>query len=118
MDLIPSKLVNTIKLIVRFGFFQAQLDRIAQLGRMVTPKPHTSYHNPNPFPHRPHTPKPLAPTASYTYTLQPPKPAKPSSSSFSGFIPTPRPYHPTTPGVLYGSRWPVGGRYMTEKDTG
>lgn len=98
--------------------FQAQLDRIAQLGRIVTPKPRTNYHNPaflitpkpNPSPHRPYAFKPPAPTASYTYTLQPQKPGEPSSSSFSGFIPTPRPHHPTTPGVLYGSRWPVGGR--------
>lgn len=96
-----------------------QLDRIAQLGRIVTPKPRTSYYNPpflitpkpNPLPHRPYTPKPPVPTASYTYTL---KPAKPSSSSFSGFIPTPRPYRLTTPGVLYGGRWPVGGRCTKE----
>ncbi|KAE8286257.1 Matrix-remodeling-associated protein 5 [Larimichthys crocea] len=99
---------------LRNRYRQVQLDRIAQLGRIVTPKPRTSYYNPpfpitskpNPSPHRPYTPKPPAPTASYTYTL---KPAKPSSSSFSGFIPTPHPYHPTTPGVLYGGRWPVGG---------
>ncbi|XP_070818988.1 matrix-remodeling-associated protein 5 [Chaetodon trifascialis] len=103
---------------LRNRYRQAQLDRIAQRGRIVTPKPHTSYHNPNPIPHRPHTPKPLAPTASYTYTLQPLKPVKPSSSSFSGFIPTPRPYHPTTPGVLYGSRWPVGaGRISSRRPT-
>ncbi|KAM7389013.1 hypothetical protein PAMP_023013 [Pampus punctatissimus] len=84
---------------------RAQLDRIAQLGRMVTPKPHTGYHNPpssithKPNPpslHRPYTPRPLSPTASYTYTLQPLKPAKPSSSSFSG------PHHPITSG--YGGR--------------
>lgn len=86
---------------------------------MVTPKPRFSYHNPpssitpkpnHPSPHRPYTPKPQVPTASYTYNR-----AKPSSSSFSGFIPTPRPYHPTTPGVLYGGRWPVGGRCTNEK---
>ncbi|KAG8004252.1 Matrix-remodeling-associated protein 5, partial [Nibea albiflora] len=89
---------------------KVQLDRIAQLGRIVTPRPRTSYYNPpfpitskpNPSPQRPYTPKPPAPTASYTYTL---KPAKPSSSSFSGFIPTPHPYHPTT--TTY-HRWPVG----------
>lgn len=107
-----------------FCFFQAQLDRIAQLGRIVTPKPHTSYYNPPspitpkpnpPSPHRPYTPTPPAPTASYTYNLQPLNHAKSSSSSFSGFIPTPRPYHPITLGVLYGGRWPVGGRCTIEK---
>lgn len=91
---------------------------------MVTPKPQTKYHNhpspitpkPNPpSPHRPYTPKPPAPTASKTYTLQPPNPAKPSSSSFSGFIPTPFLYHTTTPGVLYGGQWPVGGRCTIER---
>ncbi|KAF1384356.1 hypothetical protein PFLUV_G00117470 [Perca fluviatilis] len=94
---------------------------------MVTPKPRTSYHNPPspvtpkpnpPSPHRPYIPRPAAPTAFYTYTLQPPNPAKPSSSSsFSGFITTPRPHHPTTPGVLQGGRWPVGGRISSRRPT-
>lgn len=87
---------------------------------MVTPKPRTSYHNPpslitpkpNPSPHKPYTLKPPAPTASYSYTLQPPKPAKPSSSSFSGFIL--HPHHPTDPGVLNEGRWLVGGRCTIE----
>ncbi|KAM7417130.1 hypothetical protein PAMA_016980 [Pampus argenteus] len=104
---------------LRNRYRQAQLDRIAQLGRMVTPKPHTSYHNPpssithKPNPpslHRPYTPRPLSPTASYTYTLQPLKPAKPSSSSFSG------PGHPITSG--YGGQWPVGaGRISSRRPT-
>ncbi|XP_029297607.1 matrix-remodeling-associated protein 5 [Cottoperca gobio] len=112
---------------LRNRYRQAQLDRIAQLGRMVTPKPRTSYHNPpspitpkpNPqSPHRPYNSKPPPPTGSYTYNLQPLNPAKPSSSSFSGFIPTPRPYHPTTPGVLYGGWWPVGaGRISSRRPT-
>ncbi|TKS72696.1 Matrix-remodeling-associated protein 5 [Collichthys lucidus] len=100
---------------LRNRYRQVQLDRIAQLGRIVTPKPRTSYYNP-PFPitSKPYTPKPPAPTASYTSTS---KPAKPSSSSFSGFNPTPHSYHPTTPGVLYGGRWPVGGRISSRRPT-
>lgn len=102
-----------------FVFFQAQLDRIAQLGRMVTPKPLPSYYNtpppllpkPNlPSQHGPYTPKPAVPTASYTSNLQPANSAKPSSSSsFSGFMPTPLPYHHTTAGALHEGWWPVGG---------
>uniref|UniRef100_UPI0037E78989 matrix-remodeling-associated protein 5 n=1 Tax=Semicossyphus pulcher TaxID=241346 RepID=UPI0037E78989 len=108
---------------LRNRYRQAQLDRIAQQGRMVTPKPRTSYHNfpllitakPNhPSPHRPYIPKPAA-TASYSYTMQSLKPAKPSSSPFSGFILTPRPYHPTTPGAQYGGRWPVGARRISSR---
>eukprot|EP00064_Thunnus_orientalis_P004675 superscaffoldBa00000431_g4687 len=103
-------------------FLLAQLDRIAQLGRRVTPKPRTSYHNPPspitqkpspPSPHRPHNPRLLAPPVSFTQ--QPPNPAKHSSSSFSGFIPTPRSQHPTTPG--YGGQWPVGGRISSRDPT-
>lgn len=101
-------------------FFQAHLDRLAQLGRMVTPKPRTSYHNPpvlitpkpNPSLHRPYIPKPPPPTDSYSYTLQPQKSAKPSSSSFSSFFSQPN--HPTDPGVLDGGRWPVGGKSTNE----
>lgn len=105
-----------------FEFFQAQLDRITQLGKMVTPKPHYSYYNPplpitpkpnRPPAHRPDNPKPPAPTASYTYTLPPPNIDK-TSSSFSGFISTPAPYHPTTPGVVYGGWRPFGGRGIIE----
>ncbi|KAK2849516.1 hypothetical protein Q5P01_009350 [Channa striata] len=71
---------------------------------MVTPKPHSSYHNlPLPTPsHRPSNPKPLAPT----YTLQSPNAPKPSPSPLYGFIPTPALDHPTTPGDLYEKRWP------------
>nr|XP_020451176.1 matrix-remodeling-associated protein 5-like [Monopterus albus] len=102
---------------LRNRYRQAQLDRIAQLGRMVTPKPHSSYHDPlllitpkpnPPSPHRPFIPKPPAPTASYTNTQQPPNPAKPSLSSLPGFILAPHPYHPTTPGVLYEGQQPIG----------
>ncbi|GLD61864.1 matrix-remodeling-associated protein 5-like protein [Lates japonicus] len=94
---------------------------------MVTPKPRTNFYNPpspittKPNPpslQRPYTPRPPTATDSYTYNLQPPNPAKPSSSSFSGFIPTPRPYHPTTPGVLHGGWWPVGaGRISSRRPT-
>ncbi|XP_074530874.1 matrix-remodeling-associated protein 5 [Halichoeres trimaculatus] len=110
---------------LRNRYRQAQLDRIAQLGRMVTPKPAYSYHNPPssispkfnyPPPQRPYIPKPAA-TPSYTYTLGPPRPAKPSLSPFSGFIPTPHPYSLTTHGVLYGGRWPVGGRISSRRPT-
>lgn len=108
---------------MKFEFFQAQLDRITQLGRIVTPKPRTNHYNP-PLsitpkpnllpPHRPNNPKPPAPTSSYTYTLQHPNTAKPLSS-FSGFTSTPAPYYPTTPGVVYGGRWPFGGKGIIEK---
>ncbi|KAK5925502.1 hypothetical protein CgunFtcFv8_018021 [Champsocephalus gunnari] len=82
---------------LRNRYRQAQLDRIIQLGRMVTPKPRTSYHN---------------------YKQQPLNPAKSSSSSFYGFSPSPRTYHPTTPGVLYGGQWPVGaGRFNSRRPT-
>ncbi|XP_041652916.1 matrix-remodeling-associated protein 5 [Cheilinus undulatus] len=110
---------------LRNRYRQAQLDRIAQLGRSVTPKPRSSYHSPlssmtpkthHPSPYRPYIPKPAA-TSSYTYTLQPQKSAQPSSSTFFGFIPTPRPYHPTTPGVQYGGRWPVGGKISSRRPT-
>ncbi|KAM7000708.1 matrix-remodeling-associated protein 5 [Tautogolabrus adspersus] len=110
---------------LRNRYRQAQLDRIAQLGRAVTPKPRSNYHNPppsippkihHPSPYRPYIPKPAA-TASYTYTLQPLRPAQPSSSTFSGFT-TSRPYHPSTPWVLYGGRWPVGaGRISSRRPT-
>ncbi|KAK5865203.1 hypothetical protein PBY51_016388 [Eleginops maclovinus] len=80
---------------LRNRYRQAQLDRIIQLGRMVTPIPRTSYHK-----------------------QQPLNPAKSSSSSsFYGFSPTPRPYHTTTPGVLYGGIWPVGGRFNSRRPT-
>ncbi|XP_045887669.1 matrix-remodeling-associated protein 5 [Micropterus dolomieu] len=106
---------------LRNRYRQAQLDRIAQLGRMVTPKPRTSHHNPpspiTPKPYSPYTAKLPAPSASYTYTLQPPNPVKPSSSSFSGLIPTPHSYQPTTPGVQYGGRWPGAGRISSQRPT-
>ncbi|XP_022607813.1 matrix-remodeling-associated protein 5-like [Seriola dumerili] len=112
---------------LRNRYRQAQLDRIAQLGRMVTPKPRTGYNNPPspitpktnlPSLHRPYTPKPPVAADSYTYNVQPPNLAKPSLSSFSGFIPTPRPYLPTTPGVLHGGRWPVeAGRISSRRPT-
>ncbi|KAM6923837.1 matrix-remodeling-associated protein 5 [Xenentodon cancila] len=101
---------------LRNRYRQAQLDRIAQLGRRVTPRPHTSYNNPpqliTPKPntassHRHHTPKSPEPTASYVYPLWPSNPTKPSPS-FHGFIPTSLSYHPTTSLPLYGSQWPVG----------
>lgn len=89
---------------VDFLVFQAHLDRLAQLGRMVTPKPHTSYHNPpflitpkpGPSPHRPYIPRPPPPTDSYSHSMQ--KPTKPLYSSWS-----------TTTG-----QWPVGGKCMNE----
>ncbi|KAF3693572.1 Matrix-remodeling-associated protein 5 [Channa argus] len=92
---------------------KAQIDRITQLGRMATPKPHSSYYNPllpitpkpNPPPsHRPANSKPLAPT----YSLQSPNTAKPSSSPFYGFIPTPSLDHATTPADLNEKQWPFG----------
>ncbi|CAJ1057928.1 matrix-remodeling-associated protein 5 [Xyrichtys novacula] len=110
---------------LRNRYRQAQLDRIAQLGRMVTPKPRSSYLNSPSFitpktnhlsPHRVYIPKPAA-TASTSYTQSLLRPAKPSSSSFSGFIQTPRPYNPTTPGLPYEGRWPVGGRISSRRPT-
>lgn len=113
-------LKNHFKVAFLFQFFQAQLDRITQLGKMPTPKPHYNYYNPplpstpkpnRPPAHRPDNPKPPAPTASYTYTLPPPNSDK---ISFTGFISTPDPYHPTTPGIVYGGQRPFGGRGITE----
>ncbi|XP_030000544.1 matrix-remodeling-associated protein 5 [Sphaeramia orbicularis] len=107
---------------LRNRYRQAQLDRIAQLRKLVTPKPRTNNYNipitPKHMPlspHRPYTPKPPSPTVFYTYTLQPSNHAK--SSSFPGFIPTPRPQYQTTPGMLYGGRWPVGGRISSRHPT-
>lgn len=103
-----------------FFAFKAQIDRIVQLGRMVTPKPRTNFYNPPPAvtpkpnppsPHRPYTHRPPTPTPSYTYTQQPPNPVKPPSSSFLGFIPTSLPYHPTTSESVNGGWWPVGGMW-------
>ncbi|KAM4621357.1 matrix-remodeling-associated protein 5 [Polymixia lowei] len=99
---------------LRNRYRQAQLDRIAQLGKRVTlpltPKPHL------PPPAKPHTPRPAAPTPSYN--LKPPKPASPSSSSSSAVFPTSLPRPHTTPGLLYGSRWPYGaGRVSSLRPT-
>ncbi|KAM9375420.1 matrix-remodeling-associated protein 5 [Pholidichthys leucotaenia] len=111
---------------LRNRYRQAHLDRIAQLGRIVTPKPRPSYYNPPPpiapkpnppSAHRPDTLKPPAPTASYTYALQLPNPATPPSSSFSGFFPTPLPYHPATDGVSPGGWWPAGERVSSRHPT-
>ncbi|KAK1904752.1 Matrix-remodeling-associated protein 5 [Dissostichus eleginoides] len=92
-----SPILGLTSPLLRNRYRQAQLDRIIQLGRMVTPKPRTSYHN---------------------YKQQPLNPAKSSSSSFYGFSPTPRSYNPTTPGVLYGGQWPVGaGLFNSRRPT-
>ncbi|XP_072252322.1 matrix-remodeling-associated protein 5 [Leuresthes tenuis] len=112
---------------LRNRYRQAQLDRIVQLGRIVTPKPRSNYYNPpppithkpnTPTLQRPHSPKPPAPTAPYTYHLLPSNPAKPSSPSFFGFNPTPLPHHPTTSLALFGGGWPVGaGRVSSRHPT-
>ncbi|XP_040030761.2 matrix-remodeling-associated protein 5 isoform X1 [Gasterosteus aculeatus] len=98
---------------LRNRYRQAQLERITQLGRIVTPKPRIDYHNP-PSPHQPYIRKQSAPTASYTHKPQSLSPAKPSSLSFSGLISTPRPTQPTS-GVLYGGRWPVGAGQVSSR---
>ncbi|KAM9740892.1 matrix-remodeling-associated protein 5 isoform 1-T2 [Menidia menidia] len=111
---------------LRNRYRQAQLDRIAQLGRIVTPKPHINFYNPRhpitpkpdtPSLYRPYTLKPPAPTASYTYHLQPLNPTKPTSSPFHRFIPTPLPHHHTTSLALYEAGWPVGGRVSSRRPT-
>ncbi|XP_028315199.1 matrix-remodeling-associated protein 5 isoform X2 [Gouania willdenowi] len=98
---------------LRNRYRQAQLDRITQLGRMVTPKPRSRYHNhplftPKPkllHLHRPYTPRPPPPTASYTAQLT--HHTKQFSSSFTGFDPTPFPRYLSTLDVQHGGRWLV-----------
>ncbi|XP_015244625.1 PREDICTED: matrix-remodeling-associated protein 5-like [Cyprinodon variegatus] len=92
---------------LRNRYRQAQLDRIAQLGRIATPKPRSAY-NPPIAPKteslsksRTLSLKPPAPTASFIYSTQLLKPAKPSSSSFHVYPSTP-PSHLTP--ALYGGR--------------
>ncbi|KAM8910560.1 matrix-remodeling-associated protein 5 [Spinachia spinachia] len=87
---------------LRNRYRQAQLERIAQLGRMATPKPRIDYHNPVSA----LTPKPNPPSLHRPYNKpQHLSPAKPSSISFSGFISTP---HPTQP-------WPVGAGQVSSR---
>ncbi|CAB1325158.1 unnamed protein product [Coregonus sp. 'balchen'] len=72
---------------LRNRYRQAQLDRISQLGKRVTPKPKISH--PTPRPHY------QPPTPSYNYWPVPPTTSLP--------MPTNRPY--STASVLYGSHW-------------
>lgn len=100
-------------------FFQAQLNRIALLGRLVTPKPRSGYRSPpsqitpkpDLSPHRPYIPKPPPPTASYSNSVQPPKPSELSSSS-SGFIPHPE--HSTDTRAQHEGQWPFESRSIIE----
>ncbi|XP_062416721.1 matrix-remodeling-associated protein 5 [Pungitius pungitius] len=103
---------------LRNRYRQAQLERIAQLGRMGTPKPRIGYHNPllaitpkpnPPSPHRPNTQKQSAPTASYAH-----KPLNPTKPSSSALILTLRPTQPTS-GVIHGGRWPVGAGQISSR---
>ncbi|XP_068596907.1 matrix-remodeling-associated protein 5 [Brachionichthys hirsutus] len=97
---------------LRNRYRQAQLDRIAQLGGTMTPKPRTS----NQYPPSSITPKPNPSPgpASYAYTLLQPNHSQPSSSSLSGFNLIPRLSHPTTPG---GRQRPAGGRISFQQPT-
>ncbi|KAF7227861.1 matrix-remodeling-associated protein 5 isoform X2 [Nothobranchius furzeri] len=107
---------------LRNRYRQAQLERIAQLGRIATPKPRSSYYDalapikrrPSPPPsYRPHFLRPPAPTGSYHSEHS--NAANPSPPPLRGFTPTPLPYYPTT--SLAGARWPVGGRLRSQHPT-
>lgn len=128
---------------LRNRYRQAQLDRMAQMGKIVTPRPRTSF-NKVPFspyhPHRGYTPKypprygpgPTAP--SYSHTQPPPGYGK----SYPSFYPTAQPRHQTAhpkyttphskyptahpkslpqPGPNSGGQWPIGGRVISRRPT-
>ncbi|XP_054648872.1 matrix-remodeling-associated protein 5 isoform X2 [Dunckerocampus dactyliophorus] len=109
---------------LRNRYRQAYVDRLSQLGKIMTPKPRINYDNPvNPIqpspiplnPVRAFLPRPQAPTPSNA--LRPPNFAKPTVSAFSGFNSTPHPQQPTKSGLQPGSQWPVragiGSRHPT-----
>ncbi|CAL8268136.1 unnamed protein product [Boreogadus saida] len=122
---------------LRNRYRQAQLDRIAQLGRRltlpITPKPHLiPHHHPSssgnhkphilplfkPYPNpNPKTPVPT-PALNVPSTLKPIQPAIPPFSSTFDLSPTLLPRPNTTPVLFYGSRWPsIGGRISSRRPT-
>nr|XP_061783687.1 matrix-remodeling-associated protein 5-like [Nerophis lumbriciformis] len=99
---------------LRNRYRQAYIDRLSQLGKIVTPKPRISYNNPvksiqpSPIPLNPvraFLPRPQAPTPSYN--LQPPNIVKTTASSLSEFNSTPHSYQPTTTRLQHGGQRPV-----------
>ncbi|KAM8848649.1 matrix-remodeling-associated protein 5 [Synchiropus picturatus] len=110
---------------LRNRYRQAQIDRISQLGRIVTPRPIGSRNDPPIF----DTPtfkfdasrqafptRQPASTPPHTY-IKPLHPVK-SSSAYYSFNTTPQPHHSGTQSPHYGSQWPVGaGRIVSRRPT-
>ncbi|XP_051927311.1 matrix-remodeling-associated protein 5 [Hippocampus zosterae] len=99
---------------LRNRYRQAYIDRLSQLGKIVTPKPRIMYNNP-PNPIQP-SPVPLTrpsllrpPVPTPPYVQQPTNVAKPTASSFSGLNLYSRSLHPTTSGLQHGGQWHVRG---------
>uniref|UniRef100_A0AAV2MGI1 Ig-like domain-containing protein n=1 Tax=Knipowitschia caucasica TaxID=637954 RepID=A0AAV2MGI1_KNICA len=81
---------------LRSRYRQVQLERMTQLGRIMTPRPRLS--SPS---HRP------APTA----------PPLHQGKYYHGFYPSPRPKYPTPHGPIYSGHWPIGGRGGSRRPT-
>ncbi|XP_072322072.1 uncharacterized protein, partial [Eucyclogobius newberryi] len=100
---------------LRNRYRQAQLDRMAQLGKIVTPRPRLSYSKvpfgltPRPF--FPHKPYKYSPTTSYSHTPPPPHNRK----SYPVFYPSPWPKYPSPHGPQHGAHWPIGGGRVSSR---
>ncbi|XP_077466071.1 matrix-remodeling-associated protein 5-like [Stigmatopora argus] len=99
---------------LRNRYRQAYIDRLSQLGKIVTPKPRINYYNPpntiQPSPisfARPSILRPPVPT--YSSALRPKNLDKSTTSSSFDFNITPHAHHSTTPGLQQEIQLPVGG---------
>ncbi|XP_057705567.1 matrix-remodeling-associated protein 5 isoform X2 [Corythoichthys intestinalis] len=99
---------------LRNRYRQAYIDRLSQLGKIVTPKPRINNNNP-PNQIQPSL-KPLArpsllrpPVPTHSSALQPTNISKPTASSFSDYNLIPHAHHATTPGLQQEVHLPVRG---------
>nr|XP_057918955.1 matrix-remodeling-associated protein 5 [Doryrhamphus excisus]XP_057918956.1 matrix-remodeling-associated protein 5 [Doryrhamphus excisus] len=109
---------------LRNRYRQAYLDRLSQLGKIVTPKPRLSYNKPvNPIqpspiplnPVRAFLPRPQAPTPSNA--LQPSHFTKPMTSSFDASNSTSHPQPFSKSGLQPGGQWPVRAEIGSQHPT-
>ncbi|XP_037116895.1 matrix-remodeling-associated protein 5 [Syngnathus acus] len=98
---------------LRNRYRQAYIDRLSQLGKLVTLKPLINHNNPqNPIQPsaipltRPSHLRPVPTRSSAQLTTNP---AKSTASSASGFNLTPHSPHPTSSGLQHGDQWHVRG---------
>ncbi|XP_061691863.1 matrix-remodeling-associated protein 5 [Syngnathoides biaculeatus] len=99
---------------LRNRYRQAYIERLSQLGKIVTPRPRINSNNPQ----NPIQPSPIPFTRTSLLTpqvlttpsaLQLIDLAKPTANSLSDFNMTSQSHYPTAKGLPHGGQWPVGG---------